>query len=92
MTAKAEPLAESPYLTATECAAYLRFPSVKAFYNFLLTPDGSRLPKLRRGARVFLFDRRVVDAYLRGELSPRRGAKPVSFVHAISLQGDRDAR
>lgn len=61
---------ESAWLTAQEASDYLRFPSVRAFYRWLETND---LPKGRRG-RVLLFERRVLDAYVRGELWTKRRA------------------
>jgi hypothetical protein len=73
---------ESPYLRADECARYLRFDTTKQFYDWLETGDGRALPKLRRGTRTLLFDRRVVDAFVRGELSAnQRVAKRLSVVH-----------
>lgn len=59
---------DSPYLTSDECAAYLKFRNLNAFYVWLYSGDGRELPRLRRGTRTLLFDRRVVDAFLRGEL------------------------
>jgi len=51
--------AEPRYLTTEEAAAYLRFPSLKAFYEFLRRHN---LPVLRRG-RHLLFDRQDLDAW-----------------------------
>lgn len=73
---------ESPYLKADECARYLRFDSIKQFYDWLETGDGRQLPTLRRGTRTLLFDRRVVDAFLRGELRTNQGvARRFSVLH-----------
>lgn len=58
----------SPWLTTEEAARYLRFPSVRAFYAWL---DRNNIPKSRRG-RVLLFERRILDAYIRGELWTKR--------------------
>jgi excisionase family DNA binding protein len=54
-------MTEPRYLTAEEAAAYLRVPSLKAFYDFLRRHD---VPTLRRG-RQLLFDRQDLDAWLR---------------------------
>lgn len=59
---------ESPYMTAEETARYMRCPNVRAFYEWRKTHP---LPECRRG-RQLLFDRRVVDAFLRGELWTKR--------------------
>jgi hypothetical protein len=53
---------DSPYLTAAECAAYLRFASVESFYKFIPTSD---IPMSRCGTRRFLFHRDDIAAWLR---------------------------
>jgi excisionase family DNA binding protein len=53
---------ESPYMTSREVMAYLRLTSPSGLYH-LLNQHG--LPHVRRGGRM-LFDRRDVDAWLRG--------------------------
>lgn len=53
---------DSPYLTAAECAAYLRFASVRALYKAIPT---SGIPALRCGTRKFLFHRDDLDTWLR---------------------------
>lgn len=56
---------DAVYLTAEEAAKLLRFPSIRAFYKFIeSSPIGLTLPRMYRG-RVLLFDRRVVDVWLR---------------------------
>ncbi len=55
-------LVESPYLTAREAMAYLRVQSQSALYRLV---NEHRLPCCRRG-RLYLFDRREVDAWLHG--------------------------
>lgn len=73
---------DSPYLTTEECARHLRFPSIRAFYKFIESPLGSELPRLYRG-RVLLFDKRVVDHWLRqqgrAQKSIRRRSSPVNM-------------
>lgn len=52
----------SPYLTADEAAAYLRFPNVKKFHDFRY-----RYPRLltaRRRGRILLFRQDDLDAAL----------------------------
>lgn len=53
---------ESPYLTATEAMAYLKLESSSSLYRLV---KQHRLPFCRRG-RLYLFDRRELDAWLRG--------------------------
>jgi excisionase family DNA binding protein len=53
---------ESPYLTAQEAIAYLKLESSNALYRLV---KQHRLPFCRRG-RLYLFDRRELDAWLRG--------------------------
>jgi len=53
---------ESPYLTAREAIAYLRCGSQSALYRLIRE---QRLPFCRRG-RLYLFDRRELDAWLHG--------------------------
>jgi excisionase family DNA binding protein len=48
----------SPWLTPTEAAAYLRFPSVAALRKAV---QRGQVPAHRRGNRVLLFDRRELD-------------------------------
>jgi excisionase family DNA binding protein len=56
---------ESPYLLADEAAAYLRLGSTDALY-YLIKQHG--LPFCRRG-RLYLFDRRELDAWTHGHAS-----------------------
>jgi excisionase family DNA binding protein len=53
---------ESPYLTAREAMRYLKLNSQNALYRLV---KEHRLPTCRRG-RLYLFDRRELDAWLRG--------------------------
>jgi excisionase family DNA binding protein len=53
---------ESPYLNSREAMAYLRLTSMSSLYYLI---NEQRLPHLRRGGRL-LFDRRDIDAWLRG--------------------------
>jgi excisionase family DNA binding protein len=53
----------SPYLTAEEAAAYLRFRSVRVLYHAIET-DG--IP-VRRCGRRLLFHRDEIDRWLAGE-------------------------
>jgi hypothetical protein len=75
-------VSQSPYLSSTEAAELLRFPSLKAFHRWLVS---HRLPKLRCGGRL-LFERRVLDAYLRGELTLHKSVA-VRLVHSKSVNG-----
>jgi excisionase family DNA binding protein len=56
------PEGSSPWMTAEECAAYIRAP-VKRVRN--LTCRGA-IPVVREGRRV-LYDRREIDEWLRGQ-------------------------
>jgi excisionase family DNA binding protein len=53
---------ESPYLTAREAIAYLRLGSESALYRLIRE---HRLPVCRRG-RLYLFDKREIDAWVNG--------------------------
>lgn len=57
---------ESPYLTAREAMAYLKLESQSALYRLV---NEHRLPACRRG-RLYLFDRREIDAWVHGHGSP----------------------
>jgi excisionase family DNA binding protein len=50
----------SPYLTAKECVAYLRLPSLQALYRLI---TDHQLPYGRRG-RIYLFDTRTLDRWI----------------------------
>lgn len=63
--------AESPYLTAPEAARYLRYASVRALYKAIPVCG---IPVCRRGGKTYLFDRRELDRWLRGDLRKRRPA------------------
>ncbi len=52
----------SPYLLTHEASRYLRFTSARLFYKWAIR---QRVPVLRRG-RTLLYDRRVLDAFIRG--------------------------
>jgi excisionase family DNA binding protein len=58
-------MTESPYLTAREAIAYLRLESQSALYRLVRE---HRLPFCRRG-RLYLFDRRELDAWTHGHAS-----------------------
>jgi excisionase family DNA binding protein len=58
----APPIVHSPYLNAREAIAYLRLPSETALYRLIRE---HRMPTCRRG-RLYLFDKRELDAWLRG--------------------------
>jgi excisionase family DNA binding protein len=62
MTTDPPRVIDSPYLTTREAMAYLRLTSPSSLYYLI---NEQRLPHLRRGGRL-LFDRRDVDAWLRG--------------------------
>lgn len=53
---------ESPYMNSREAMTYLRLTSKSSLYYLI---NDQRLPHLRRGGRL-LFDRRDIDAWLRG--------------------------
>jgi excisionase family DNA binding protein len=53
---------ESPYFNTREAMDYLRLTSPSSLYYLI---NQQRLPHLRRGGRL-LFDRRDLDAWLRG--------------------------
>lgn len=53
---------DSPYLTSEEAVAYLRCGSLSALYRLIRE---HRLPHGRRG-RLHLFDKRELDAWIRG--------------------------
>jgi excisionase family DNA binding protein len=59
----AEDRAASPYLTAKEAAAYLRYGSVAALYKAI--PE-LNIPCLRRGGKTYLFHRDTLDRWLAG--------------------------
>jgi excisionase family DNA binding protein len=54
--------APSPYMNTRETMTYLRLTSTSSIYYLI---NEQRLPHLRRGGRL-LFDRRDIDAWLRG--------------------------
>jgi prophage antirepressor-like protein len=76
-------VSQSPYLSSAEAADLLRFASVKQFHRWLCS---NRLPKLRCGGRV-LFERRVIDAYLRGELTLHKAVPVARLVHSRIVNG-----
>ena len=83
-----EPLPnDSPYLTAAEAARYLRYASVRALYKAI--PECG-IPACRRGGKTFLFDRRELDAWLRGS-ARRRRSTPSDLSHvALRVVGSSD--
>lgn len=58
-----DPPLDSPYLTATEAAHYLRFASVVSFYKAI---KNAGIPVRHRG-RSLLFHRAELDRWLAGE-------------------------
>lgn len=52
----------SPYITAAEAIAYLRLGSQSALYRLVREHE---MPHCRRG-RLYLFDTRELDAWVRG--------------------------
>lgn len=83
------PQVDTPWMTAEECAAYMKFSSLKRFYGWLEThPD---FPRSRRGERTLLIDRRNVDAYLRGDLRLRAAKSAAVLVHRSIPTGDCEA-
>lgn len=73
----------SPYLTAREAVDYLRLGSESALYR-LVREHG--LPNLRRG-RLYLFDTREIDAWLRGAGSAIELVRAHKRKSAIAHQG-----
>lgn len=57
----------SPYYTAVEAAEYLKFPSVRAFYEYRYS---HRLKAYKRGATL-LFKQADLDATLEEERRPK---------------------
>lgn len=80
---------DSPYMTSEECWRYLKFPSIRAFYKFIESPIGHSLPRSRCGERKLLFDRRLVDLWVREGGSQQRVARRF---HARSMRkvGDQE--
>lgn len=67
--------APSPYLTAREAMEYLRIPSQSALYHLI---RDQRLPHCRRG-RQYLFDKRELDAWVRGHDSALEWSRAKRF-------------
>lgn len=59
----AERVIDSPYLNTQEAIAYLHLGSRSALYHLIRE---QRLPKCRRG-RLYLFDKRELDAWVHGQ-------------------------
>jgi excisionase family DNA binding protein len=70
---------DSPYLTTTEAAAYLRFRSARALYKAIA--GGLDVPVVRRG-RTLLFHRDQLDRWLAGESRVRQMSDARSKVGA----------
>lgn len=83
-----EPATPSPYITATECAAYLRFASMDGFYRAVKT-DG--IPH-RRCGRKLLFLPAELDRWMAGEsrvtLMSEARRRHVSNLPTSSEQGE----
>ena len=71
---------ESPYLTAAEAIAYLKLGSSSALYRLVRE---HRLPCCRRG-RLYLFDTREIDAWLRGHGSALERARAQKSAKAVA--------
>jgi hypothetical protein len=65
-------IAPSPYLTAAEAAAYLKFPNVRAFYKFRARHE---LKTYRRGGTL-LFKQADLDHVLDVDAPTHRLARP----------------
>lgn len=61
-------MTDSPYLTAPEAAAYLRYASVRALYKAVAE---LHIPCRRRGGKTFLFRKDELDRWLAGESALR---------------------
>jgi hypothetical protein len=86
----ADVVGESPYLTSREAADYLRFPTFKAFQEFLRRHED--FPRCRRGSAL-LFERRVLDAYVRGDLPMRRPKQAIAVLaHVRSVAQQKGHR
>lgn len=59
-TVVADPSLESPYLNATEAAAYLRFPSL---HWFRISARKYGIPCIRRGRRMF-WTKKILDDFM----------------------------
>lgn len=70
---------DSPYLLTEEAAELLRFNTPALFYKWA---KRNRIPVLRRG-RTLLYDRRVLNAFLK--LKPKHASKSAP----LSLVGER---
>ena len=71
------PQVVTPWMTSPQCAAYMGFPTLRAFYVFLYTATGKQLPRGRCG-RALRFERDVVDAFMRGDLRKGRTTQAVA--------------
>lgn len=81
-------IADSPYLTAEEAAAYLRYRDIKAFYKAVL---GLRIPHRRCGTR-FLFVAAELDVWLEERaafLAGERTAQPKQDRTPLALTSNR---
>jgi len=61
-TAAPARVVESPYLTAQEAVVYLRLNTLSSLYRLI---EEHKLPAGRRG-RLYLFDTRELDAWVKG--------------------------
>lgn len=82
--------AESPYLLTDEAARLLRFKEARLFREWA---KRQRIPTLHRG-RTLLYDRRVLDAFLK--LKPSRHGRNLSPLRVVekvkSVTGNGVAR
>ena len=77
----------SPYLTTDEAARYLRFATAPLFYKWAIR---HRVPVQRRG-RTLLYDRRVLEAFLRQDSWTKRHVATVT-PGAFRKEGDAWSR
>lgn len=81
------PKVASPWMTTPQCAAYMQFPSLRAFYVWLQTAEGRKLPAGRRGSRTLMFHRDVVDGFLRGEFRAKQAVTRKRVNHVGHVAG-----
>lgn len=78
-------MAESPYMTSAEAVDYLRARSINNLYQLVRR---HHLPCLRRG-NTYLFDKRDVDAWLRGTTALELRRRPRGNGLALAHGGKR---
>lgn len=78
----ADAVAASPYMTAEEAAAYLRYANTRQLYKAVAALN---IPCRRRGGKTFLFHRGELEAWLKGERHRERH----SVASRRAAEGDR---